>query len=134
VLVMFVLVALVAGFNMAATLLIMVMERRQMIGILKAMGAEDGVIMGIFVRNGMQIMIRGMLAGNMLGLGLAVLQWRFKVIPLNPESYYLDSVPVGWSWISVAGINAGVIFITWLMILLPVRIVSKIRPAEAVRV
>ena len=134
VLVMFVLVALVAGFNMAATLLIMVMERRQMIGILKAMGAEDGVIMGIFVRNGMQIMIRGMLAGNLLGLGLALLQWRFNVIPLNPESYYLDSVPVGWNWISVAGINAGVVLITWLVILLPVRMVSKIRPAEAVRV
>jgi len=133
VLVMFVLVAIVAGFNMAATLLIMVMERRQMIGTLKALGADDGLIRGIFIRNGLRILVWGLAVGNFFGIGFAWLQWQFQLIPLNPENYYLSSVPIGWDWISILGINAGVILISWLVILLPVRMVNRIRPAEAVR-
>lgn len=133
VLVMFVLISIVAGFNMAATLLIMVMERRQMIGVLKALGADNALIRGIFVRNGLRILFNGLLAGNLLGLGLALVQWKFRIIPLDPESYYLSSVPVGWNWWWIAGINAGVLLIAWLVILLPVRLVNRIRPAEAVR-
>jgi lipoprotein-releasing system permease protein len=133
VLVMFVLVAMVAGFNMAATLLIMVMERRQMIGTLKALGADDGLIRGIFIRNGFRILGWGLAVGNFFGIGFAWLQWQFQLIPLNPENYYLSSVPIGWDWISILGINAGVILISWLVILLPVRMVNRIRPAEAVR-
>ena len=74
-----------------------------------------------------------MLAGNFLALGLAFLQWKFQLIPLNPDNYYLSCVPIGWDFTSVAGINAGVILITWLVILIPVKIVNRIRPAEAVR-
>jgi lipoprotein-releasing system permease protein len=133
VLVMFVLISIVAGFNMAATLLIMVMERRQMIGILKALGADDGLIRSVFVQNGLKIMFRGLLAGNVLGIGMAWIQWKFHVIPLNPDSYYLSSVPIGWNWFSILGINLGVVLITWLVILIPVRMVNRIRPAEAVR-
>lgn len=133
VLVMFVLVAMVAGFNMAATLLIMVMERRQMIGTLKALGADDGLIRGIFIRNGFRILAWGLAVGNFFGIGFAWIQWQFQLIPLNPENYYLSSVPIGWDWISILGINTGVILISWLVILLPVRMVNRIRPAEAVR-
>ena len=133
VLVMFVLVAMVAGFNMAATLLIMVMERRQMIGTLKALGADDGLIRGIFIRNGFRILGWGLAVGNFVGIGFSWLQWQFQLIPLNPENYYLSSVPIGWDWLSILGINAGVILISWLVILLPVRMVNRIRPAEAVR-
>ena len=133
VLVMFVLVAIVAGFNMAATLLIMVMERRQMIGILKAMGADDTLIRGIFIRNGLRILLNGLISGNLIGLGLAFLQWKFKLMPLDPESYYLSSVPIAWDWIWIPGISVGVLVISWLVILLPVRMVNRISPAEAVR-
>ena len=133
VVIMFVLIAMVAGFNMAATLLIMVMERRQMIGILKALGADDSLIRGIFIRNGLKILFRGLLAGNLAGIGFAFLQWKFRLIPLNPANYYLSSVPVGWDWVSIIGINAGVVTISWLVILLPVKLVNRIRPAEAVR-
>jgi lipoprotein-releasing system permease protein len=130
---MFILIAMVAGFNMAATLLIMVMERRQMIGVLKALGADNGLIRGIFIRNGLKILSRGLVAGNLFGIGFAFIQWKFKLIPLNPENYYLSSVPIGWDWFSILGINAGVILISWLVILLPVKLVNRIRPAEAVR-
>jgi lipoprotein-releasing system permease protein len=133
VLIMFVLIAMVAGFNMAATLLIMVMERRQMIGVLKALGAEDALIRGIFVRNGLRILFRGMLAGNLAGIGFAFVQWKFRLIPLNPDNYYLSSVPIGWDWFSIFGINAGVLLISWLVVLIPVKLVNRIRPSEAVR-
>ena len=131
--VMFVLVSLVAGFNIASTLLIMVMERRQMVGVLKAMGASNPVVRQIFVRNGINIIVQGMLWGNLVGLVFALLQWQFHLIPLDPASYYVSSVPIGWDWLSMLGINAGVLIITSLTILIPVRLVNSISPAEAVR-
>lgn len=131
--VMFVLVSLVAGFNIASTLLIMVMERRQMVGVLKAMGASNPLVQQIFVRNGLNIIIQGMVWGNLVGLLFAVLQGHFHLIPLDPGSYYVSSVPIGWDWLSILGINAGVLAITSLTILIPVRLVNTISPAEAVR-
>ncbi|HOY94419.1 MAG TPA: FtsX-like permease family protein [Catalimonadaceae bacterium] len=133
VLVMFVLVAMVAGFNMAATLLIMVVERRKMVGVLKAMGADNGLIRKIFIRNGLKIMFQGMLWGNAIGLLLAFLQYQFELIPLDAENYYLSTVPIAWDWISIIGINIGVLFLSWLVILIPVRMVNRIQPAEAVK-
>jgi lipoprotein-releasing system permease protein len=104
-----------------------------MIGVLKALGADNSLIKGIFIRNGFRILTWGLLAGNALGLSISALQYHFKLIPLNPENYYLSSVPIGWDWFSIAAINAGVLLISWLVILLPVRIVNRIRPSEAVR-
>jgi len=133
VLVMFILVAMVAGFNLTATLLIMVVERRKMVGVLKAMGAENSLIRNIFIRNGLSIMFQGMLWGNAIGLLFAVIQSNFHLIPLDPENYYLSSVPIGWDWFSILGINLGVFVISWLVILIPVQMVNRIQPAEAVR-
>jgi lipoprotein-releasing system permease protein len=133
VLVMFVLVAMVAGFNMAATLLIMVVERRKMVGVLKAMGADNGLIRQIFIRNGLRIMFQGMMWGNGIGLLLAFLQDQFELIPLDAENYYLSTVPIAWDWISIIGINLGVLFLSWMVILIPVRMVNRIQPAEAVK-
>jgi len=133
VLVMFILISIVAGFNMASTLLIMVLERRQMIGILKALGANNALIRQIFIRNGLKIMIYGMIWGNGFAFLLCFLQQQFGLIPLNPDNYYLSSVPISWNWPGILGINLGVLAITWLVILIPVRIVNRIQPAEAVR-
>jgi len=133
VLVMFILISIVAGFNMAATLLIMVLERRQMIGVLKALGATNGLIRKIFIRNGIKIMFYGMLWGNGIAILLCFLQQRFKLIPLNPENYYLSEVPISWNWSGIIGINAGVLLITWLVILIPIQIVNRVQPSEAVR-
>lgn len=132
VLVMFILISLVSGFNMAATLLIMVMERRQMVGILKALGATDQLIRRIFYRNAQQIIWQGILIGNAIGLGLAWIQWQFSIIPLDEDNYYLKTVPISWDWISILGINAGVLLITSLVIMIPVRLVNKIKVREAI--
>ena len=133
VLVMFILISLVAGFNMAATLLIMVLERRQMIGVLKALGGNNQLIRKIFIRNGLKIMFLGMLWGNGVAFFLCALQQNFNIVPLNPDNYYLSSVPIFWNWQGIIGINIGVLVITWLVILIPIRIVNKVEPAEAVR-
>ena len=69
----------------------------------------------------------------LIGFAFAVLQWQFHFIPLDPSSYYVSSVPIGWDWFSIIGINAGVLAITALTILIPVRLVNTISPAEAVR-
>lgn len=132
VLVMFILISLVSGFNMAATLLIMVMERRQMVGVLKAMGATNQLVRKIFYRNAQQIILHGILLGNFIGLGLCWIQWKFSIIPLDEDNYYLKTVPIEWDWISILGINAGVLIITSLVILVPVRLVNKIKIREAI--
>jgi lipoprotein-releasing system permease protein len=133
VLIMFILVSIVAGFNMAATLLILVMERRKMIGILKAMGARNQLIRKVFIFNGLQTMGKGMLFGNLLALLFCGLQYQFHLIPLDPENYYLSFVPISWSWLGILGINLGIFILAWLVLLLPVRMVNRIEPAEAVR-
>jgi lipoprotein-releasing system permease protein len=123
----------VAGFNMAATLLILVMERRKMIGTMKTMGASDAVIRKIFIYNGLQTMGKGMILGNLIALMLCGLQYQFHLIPLDPDNYYLSFVPVAWTWTGFLGINAGIFVLAWLALLLPVRMVNRIEPAEAVR-
>lgn len=133
VLIMFILVSVVAGFNMAATLLILVMERRKMIGTMKTMGASDAVIRKIFIYNGLQTMGKGMILGNLIALMLCGLQYQFHLIPLDPDNYYLSFVPVAWTWTGFLGINAGIFVLAWLALLLPVRMVNRIEPAEAVR-
>ena len=80
-----ILIGFVAVFNMGAILFILIMERTQMIGLLKALGARDLQIRKIFFWNGMRILGRGLLIGNSLGLGIGVLQYYFHLIPLNPE-------------------------------------------------
>lgn len=132
VVVMFILISLVSGFNMAATLLIMVMERRQMVGILKAMGAKNQFIRQIFLQNGIRIIIQGLIAGNVIGLGLGWLQYQFHLIPLSEENYYMAHVPIAWDWLTVLGINLGVLLITAVVLLIPVRMVNRIQIREAV--
>lgn len=131
--IIFVLVSLVAGFNIASTLLIMVTERRQMVGVLKAMGSGNAFIRSIFIRNGLNIILLGMFWGNVSGFAFSFFQWKFRLIPLDPASYYVSFVPIGWDWMSILLINLGVLAITSLTILIPVRIVNTVSPAEAVR-
>lgn len=131
VLVMFILISLVSGFNMAATLLIMVLERRQMVGILKAIGTENQMIRQIFYRNGLRIIVQGLLFGNLIGLSLAFLQYQFGFIPLDEENYYLNRVPIAWDWVGLVSINLGVILITSLVLFIPVRLVNRIQIREA---
>ncbi len=126
-------ILIVVCVNMISVILILVMERTQMIGVLKAMGANDKLIRSIFVYNGISLILKGLLFGNMLGLGLCYLQYRFQFIQLNPHDYYMSYVPIGWDWEVVVILNALVFVVVTLVLLLPTAIVSRINPIKAIR-
>ena len=128
-----VIITFVACFNMASVLLIMIMERTQMIGILKALGAGSKMVRRVFVYRGMQLIAKGMLMGNILGLGLAFLQDQFKIIPLNPQNYYMEYVPIQWDWLWVIVLNVLTFLIISAVLLLPTMIISRISPIKAIR-
>jgi len=126
-------ILIVVCVNMISVILILVMERTQMIGVLKAMGANNKLIRSIFVYNGISLILKGLLLGNLLGLGLCYLQYQWKLIQLNPHDYYMSYVPIGWDWEVVILLNALVFTVVTLVLLLPTAIVSRINPIKAIR-
>jgi len=133
VLIFLVLIIGVGTFVMVATLLIMIMERTSMVGLLKALGARNAQIRRIFMLNGAYIVFKGLFIGNVIGLLLCWLQWQFKLMPLDPDTYYMSSVPIAWTWIPFVLLN--ILFGTLLMLiqLIPVIMVSQINPAQSVK-
>ncbi len=119
--------------NMISVILILVMERTQMIGVLKAMGARNRLIRSVFVYNGISLILKGLLFGNMLGLGFCYLQNRFQFIKLNAHDYYMSYVPIGWDWQLVLLLNLLVFVVVTLVLLLPTAIVARINPIQAIR-
>src|SRR5690606_29774450 len=105
--------------NMISIVLILVMERTAMIGMLKALGASNGLVRSIFIYNGIQLILRGLLLGNLLGLGLCFIQDKFKIIGLNPRDYYMSFVPISWHWEIVAVLNLITLGLVTLILLLP---------------
>lgn len=123
----------VAGFTMISGLLIIIIERTSMIGILKALGAGDALIRRIFLWFSVFLIGRGMLWGNVFGLGFFFLQRFTGLFGLDPETYYMDTVPVSLNlWIFFA-LNAGTLLISVCMLLGPSYLIARIRPAGALR-
>lgn len=127
------LIAVVAAFTMISGLLIIILERTQMIGILKAQGLDNGRLRRVFLWIALFLTGQGMLWGNLLGLGLCYLQQRWHLIALNPENYYLEWVPIHLTWPAVLMINAGTVVITLLVLLGPSSLVAKISPSKAIQ-
>ncbi len=123
----------VAFFNMATVLLIGVLERTRMIGLLKAAGMADGALRQIFLWRGGFIVLRGVVWGNVVGVGLCLLQQHFHVISLDPSSYLLNEVPVALEWGWWLALNTGAVAVIVLLMLLPAWIVSTVKPADAIR-
>ncbi len=128
-----VIITFVACFNMASVLLIMIMERTHMIGILKALGAGNKLVRRVFVYRGMLLIAKGMVMGNILGLGLAFIQDKFKIIPLDPQNYYMEYVPIQWDWLWVIVLNILTFIIISAVLILPTLIISRISPIRAIR-
>lgn len=127
------LMILVASINMVSALLILILDRTRMIGMLKALGARDASIQTIFVYNGAFIIARGLLWGNVLGIGLALLQYNFGLVKLPAESYYLDTVPIFFDIPLVLLLNAGTLLLCTLVLFLPSLLVQNISPVQAIR-
>ncbi|OOG77048.1 FtsX-like permease family protein [Algoriphagus sp. A40] len=127
------LIGFVAIFNMGAILFILIMERTQMIGLLKALGARNGQIRLIFFWNGMKILGKGLLLGNLFGLGIGFLQDQFKLVPLEAASYYMTYVPIEWNWPMFIWLNLGIALLTSLVLWIPVMVISRIDPIKSIR-
>ena len=127
------LIIVVAAFNMISVLLIMIMERTPMVGLLKALGSPNRQIRKIFLANGSRIIFWGLIWGNILGLGLAFIQDKFKIFKLDATNYYMEFVPITWNWSLVFIINIAVFLVVFLIILLPSLIIKSISPVEALK-
>lgn len=119
--------------NMISIVLILVMERTQMIGMLKALGASNGFIRSVFIYNGVNLILKGLVLGNLLGLGLCFIQYKFKLIELNPRDYYMSFVPISWHWEIVILLNLITLGLVTLILLLPTMAIARITPIKAIR-
>lgn len=124
---------LVAGINMITALLVLILERTPMIGMLKAMGSTNWSIRKIFLYNAGYLIFRGLLWGNVIGIGLLLIQKYGKIISLNPDTYYVTEAPVYLSITSVLAINIGTMLLCLVMLLIPSYIITKITPVKAIR-
>lgn len=127
------LIILVAGFNMITGLLILILERTNMIGVLKALGMADWPLRKIFLTLASQIALRGLLIGNLLGITLCWLQSQYGFIKLNPDNYFLDTVPISLSFLHIFLLNVGAIVIIFLMMIGPSYLAARISPVRAIR-
>ncbi len=128
-----ILMVLVAGFNMISGLLVLILERSSMIGVLKALGSANWSVRKIFIYLSVFLTSRGMLWGNVIGITIIVLQKVFHVIKLDPTSYYVEFVPMNFSFIHLLLLNLGTIVITSIILILPSYFVSKISPDKTIR-
>lgn len=124
---------LVAGINMITALLVLILERTQMIGILKALGSSNWSIRKIFLYNATYLIGLGLLWGNVIGIGMLLAQKYFKIIPLDASVYYVSEAPVFISWNYILLLNLGTFIVCLLMLLIPSVIITKISPVKAIR-
>ena len=123
----------VAGINMITALLVLILERTQMIGIIKALGSSNKSIRKIFIYNAMYLVGIGLFWGNLIGIGLLLIQKYFKLIKLDPAIYYVTEAPVYIAIDYILLLNVGTLIVCFSMLLIPSYIISKITPVRAIR-
>lgn len=127
-----VLVLFIAGFTMVSGLLILILEKTNFIGILKAVGAGNVSVGKVFIYYACIIVAKGIAAGNLIGFTLCLLQRNFGIVGLDPEMYYMDCVPIEFTWLLLP-MNIGMFFISLLMLLVPSMLIAKIEPSKAIK-
>lgn len=131
ILVILIIMIAVATINMVVALLVLILERTQLIGMLKALGANNWSVRKIFLYNAAHLISRGLLWGNGIAILLLVIQKKFQIIKLNPESYYVSSVPIDINFFYIFLLNLGTILICLLILLIPSYLITKISPIKA---
>ena len=127
------LMVLVGGFAMITGLIIIVLDKSKQIGILKALGATNRQLRQTFLQIAARLIVRGIFWGNAIALVLSLAQRQFKIIKLNPANYFTDSVPIHFDLPLWVAINVGTLIVILLMVLVPASLVSRIHPAESMR-
>ena len=123
----------IAGINMITALLVLILERVQMIGILKALGNTNTSIRKVFLYNAAYLILKGLAWGNAIGLSIIGVQHFFKVITLNPETYYVATMPVHISLTAIILLNIGTLLLCFLMLIVPSYIITKIDPSKSIK-
>jgi lipoprotein-releasing system permease protein len=124
---------LVATINMVVALLVLILERVQMIGILKSLGASNWSVRKIFLYNAFFLIVRGLFWGNFIGISLVLIQRYFGLIKLNPENYYVNQAPVDINWVHILLLNLLTITVCFFVLFIPSYIITKISPVKAIR-
>lgn len=133
IIVILVVMILVATINMVVALLVLILERTQMIGILKALGSNNWSVRKIFLYNAFYLIVVGLFWGNLIGISLLLIQQYFGVIQLNPENYYVNQAPVYINLGYILFLNLLTITVCFLVLLIPSYIITKISPVKAIR-
>ena len=127
------LLIIVGGINMITALLITILEKRKFIGILKVLGANNSSIRKIFLINGVYLIVRGLVFGNLISFILLFFQVQFNIIELDPTVYYVNSVPVDLNFINIILLNISVIVTSFLMLIIPSLVVSELNPTTILK-
>jgi len=124
---------IISGINMITALLVLILERTQMIGILKSLGNTNQSIQKIFLYNAAYLIIKGLFWGNLIGIGFLLVQKYFGLITLNPEHYYVNKAPVYINMGYILLLNMGTLVLSLLMLVIPTYMVSKINPVKSIK-
>lgn len=133
VIIILVLMILVSTINMGSGLLVLIITKTQLIGLLKAVGATNWTIRKIFLHQAIFIIVKGMIIGNIVGIGICLLQKYFTLIPLNPEVYYLNAVPIELNFWYILFLNLGTLALCTAVLIIPSYVVTKISPIKALK-
>jgi lipoprotein-releasing system permease protein len=127
------LMLVVAGFNMISGLLILILEKTNMIGVLKALGSDDKTIRRVFLYQAAWLIGKGLFWGNLIGIGLAFLQLKTGLVTLDASSYYIKTVPINLQLTHILLLNTGTMVAILIMLLVPSKLISKITPVKAIK-
>ncbi len=133
VVVILILMFAVACFTTVSGLLILVLERTQFIGVMKAIGATNRSLRTLFIYYSLLIILRGVVIGDVLGIAICLAQKQWGIVSLDPSTYYVDSVPILMNWGLTAAVSIGVLLVSVLVLVVPSYIVSNIQPAKSIR-
>ncbi len=133
VVVLLTIILFVVGTCIISILLILIMERTQMIGVLKSLGASNRLIQYVFVWNGLRLIIKGLILGNLVGISLGLIQHYFKIIPLDATNYYMSHVPIEIDMATIIGLNVLILFLIGITLFIPVTAVSRVQLVKAIQ-
>lgn len=120
----------VACVTLVSGMLIIMVDKVRFIALMSALGGSRRLLSRVFVLLAVRVALTGLVVGDVIGAAFIFIQSRWRVLPLDPESYYMDFVPVAVNWWAFAALNAGVVLVVWLMLILPSRYVGKVSPAR----
>lgn len=124
---------IVSAFTLISGMLMIVLERVNMIGTLKTLGTSNRSIRNIFILLTNKLILKSLLYGNLIGIGVSIIQQQFHIVKLNAETYYMPYVPIEINWWWILLLNVGIIVISYLSLLTPSHIVSTIEPNKSIK-